>query len=137
MLILIDTNIMLDVLMVRHPFYEESKKIFNFLAKEGRGYFTANQTTDIFYLFNKVVKDKKKTKDVLNSVTELFVVLDILGEDVKNALASPMTDYEDALLAHCAARSGMDYIVTRNAKDFAASPLLALTPAEFLELCHG
>lgn len=44
-----------------------------------------------------------------------------------------MKDYEDALVAECCVRNNVDIIVTRNKKDFAHSPVPALTPREFIE----
>ena len=44
-----------------------------------------------------------------------------------------MTDYEDALLAYCARRHRVDYIITRNVKHFAGSPIVATLPGDFLE----
>ncbi len=57
---------------------------------------------------------------------------DALGEDVNAAIASNMTDFEDALVSAIAARCRMDYIITRNTRDFRESPVKALTPQEFL-----
>jgi len=45
-----------------------------------------------------------------------------------------MNDYEDALLAHCAKRVKADYIITRNIVDFKNSPVLPITPTDFLLL---
>lgn len=59
---------------------------------------------------------------------------DALGEDVNAAIASNMTDFEDALVSAIAARCRMDYIITRNTRDFRESPVKALTPQEFLNL---
>ena len=59
---------------------------------------------------------------------------DALGEDVNAAIASNMTDFEDALVSAIAARCRMDYIITRNTWDFRESPVKALTPQEFLNL---
>jgi hypothetical protein len=43
-----------------------------------------------------------------------------------------MADFEDALQAAFAECSALDVIVTRNTVDFAQSPVVALTPEEFL-----
>ena len=59
---------------------------------------------------------------------------DVLGEDVNAAIASKMADFEDALVSAIAARCRMDYIITRNTRDFRESPVKALTPQEFLNL---
>jgi hypothetical protein len=45
-----------------------------------------------------------------------------------------MDDYEDALLACCARNWEAGCIVTRNTKDFANSPVRALTPEDFLKI---
>jgi predicted nucleic acid-binding protein len=46
-----------------------------------------------------------------------------------------MPDFEDAVIAAVAQREGADYIVTRNTKDFIASPVPAITPEDFLARC--
>jgi predicted nucleic acid-binding protein len=51
---------------------------------------------------------------------------------VHAALQSPMRDFEDAVLAHAAAQTGADAIVTRNLRDFAKSPVRALSPEQWL-----
>lgn len=45
-----------------------------------------------------------------------------------------MPDYEDALIAYAALRQGVNFIITRNKKDFARSPVPALAPEEFIAL---
>jgi hypothetical protein len=60
-------------------------------------------------------------------------VLDITASDVQNALNADMPDYEDSLLACRAERQKIDYIVTRNEKDFSMSRVSALSPQAFLK----
>jgi hypothetical protein len=62
--------------------------------------------------------------------------MDVVGID-KSLLVSALTnenfdDIEDCLQAECAASVGADYIITRNTKDFIASPVPAITPEDFL-----
>lgn len=45
-----------------------------------------------------------------------------------------MKDYEDALIAHSAARNGVDVIITYSMKDYANSPVKALLPTDFVAL---
>ena len=45
-----------------------------------------------------------------------------------------MSDYEDALIAYAALRNDVDLIITRNAKDFAQSPVSIMEPAEFVRI---
>ena len=46
---------------------------------------------------------------------------------------SPIADYEDAIMVETAKNAGIDYIVTRNIKDYSKSPVKVTSPAEFLE----
>ncbi|MDR1205659.1 MAG: hypothetical protein LBL26_09305 [Peptococcaceae bacterium] len=64
-------------------------------------------------------------------------IIDVTAADVKNALASAMSDYEDAMLAVSGQRWKADYIITRNEKDFRQSPVTALSPQAFLEQFHS
>ena len=51
-----------------------------------------------------------------------------------NAMSSPMSDYEDAVMSETSFRECMDYIVTRNLRDYTKSKVPVLKPADFLEL---
>lgn len=49
----------------------------------------------------------------------------------------PMRDFEDALQVAAAMACGAQFIVTRNERDFKASPVPALSPEAFLRLYPG
>ena len=60
-------------------------------------------------------------------------LLDTTKEDVLNALPLPYSnDLEDSLMMEAAKREKMDLIITRNLKDYASSPVKALSPGQFL-----
>ena len=60
-------------------------------------------------------------------------LLDTTKEDVLNALPLPYSnDLEDSLMMETAKREKMDLIITRNLKDYASSPVKALSPGQFL-----
>ncbi len=61
-----------------------------------------------------------------------FQVAGVDKVDCLNALGLDMSDYEDALVSVCAQKVKADYVLTRNTKDYEASPVPALTPDEFL-----
>ena len=65
---------------------------------------------------------------------ELFSILDVTDEDCKEALLSEMNDYEDAVLSSCAARNRIDYIVTRNEKDYEKSKVQVISPNQLLKI---
>jgi predicted nucleic acid-binding protein len=131
---LIDTNVIMDVLLARQPHFEFSQKCAKICGERIIGCLTATQTKDIFYFLEKSKTPVGEAKRMIKELSAEFVILDILAVDVQSALISGMSDYEDALIAHCAARSGIDYIITRNVKDFDASPVDAISPKDFLEM---
>ena len=135
MKIMIDTNVVLDVLLEREPFFRASYEVLKRAALEQVECFVSTTAaTDIFYLLRRATRDSQAAKDGLEKLSQLVGFVGALGEDVYAALASNMTDFEDALVSAVAERCHMDYIVTRNARDFRESPVPALTPREFLEL---
>jgi predicted nucleic acid-binding protein len=91
-------------------------------------------TTDIVYVLRRSYLGTQKTKEALNHILTMFELLDGHPLDCKRAHESDMPDYEDALIAFAAQRQGVDFIVTRNKRDFAHSPIPALTPEEFVKL---
>ena len=64
----------------------------------------------------------------------LFELIDTAGMDCRRALSSDMSDFEDAVMAESSLRAGMDYIVTRNSRDYRQSAVPVCTPGEFLEM---
>ncbi|MBR2709454.1 PIN domain-containing protein [Candidatus Saccharibacteria bacterium] len=131
MKVLLDTNIIIDSLQSRKGFLEDAGQVM-LRAFEYDGYLVASSITDIFYLHNRYTHDKKKAKESLSELFELFGVLDTTAEDCKNALRSEVADYEDAVIIESAKRNNIDCIVTRNTKDFVNSKIKAYSPVEFL-----
>lgn len=133
MMVLIDTNVVLDVLTKREPYYEFSASLLKLCGIQITGCIAASQTTDIFYLLRRFGKDAQSAKDIVKKLTDNLKVLDITEADVQNALTSAMPDYEDSILACCAKRQKVEYIITRNERDFKLSQIPALSPQAFLE----
>ena len=129
----IDTNVILDVMVGREPHYECSAACLKLCGMRITGLVAASQTTDIFYLLCREGHNAPAAKAFLQKLVDHVKVIDVIAADVKNALASDMSDYEDALLAFCGKRQKAQYIITRNEKDFAQSPVPALSPQAFLE----
>ena len=133
MSVLIDTNVILDAITGRAPFNENAEKLFLLTAEDKiNASITANSVTDIYYLIRKYLHSIDEAKIVLWKLFALFQILDVTGTDCKKALELNMSDYEDALIATCANRNKVDWIISRNTKDFINSPVPAITPEDFL-----
>jgi predicted nucleic acid-binding protein len=134
MKIVLDTNVVLDTLARREPFFERSQTVIRLVAEgKVKGAVTANTITDIYYILRKHL-DKVAIKTAVRGLVELLEVVDVTGNECRAALDLTIDDYEDAVLACCAENWEADYIVTRNIKDFAGSPIRALTPDDFLKI---
>jgi predicted nucleic acid-binding protein len=133
MKILIDTNIILDVLAKRKPFFKSSATILRLSERQEISCFvTANSITDIFFILRKHFTDRQHLKDIIQKLLLIVDVADTLKSDIIQAFELDFTDYEDALQARCAKRIKAEYIVTRNSTDYKNSPVPAITPDDFL-----
>lgn len=134
MKILIDTNIVIDILEKREPYFEDSYKVLKkCLEKDIECLITATAATDIFYLLRKSFHSSQIAKDYLKQLSQLVVFADVRALDIQNALIKSMTDFEDAVADAVAQRWKAEYIVTRNIKDFAGSAVPAVLPVDFLK----
>ncbi len=135
MRVLVDACVIVDVLQAREPFRAEAEKIFIAAAnKRVDTFITAKSVTDIYYLVHRSTHSDKETRKILSNLFVIFEVIDSAGLDCLKALSSEMTDYEDAVMTETALRTGIDWIVTRNVKDYGKSPVSVCTPNDFLSL---
>lgn len=133
MKLLIDTNIILDFLQKREPYYEDASAIFQLsVDNEVIECVTASSITDIYYLVNKEFKDVKKTKERIQDLLELITILDVTNKDIHDAIRSEWKDFEDSLQYIVALHNSVDAIITRNTKDFSESSIPIYSPKEFL-----
>ena len=137
MRVLLDTNVILDVLQKRDPWFESGRRLFLAIANNRiQGCFTAKQAADIHFFSRKQFKEEtnvdEKSRQVVSKLYALFELLDTTAEDCQNALSIANNDYEDAILIAGAVREKVDCIVTRIPDHFQVSPIPAYTPDEFV-----
>ena len=134
MKITIDTNIILDVLLEREPFYEYSKAILELCEKRKiHGFISASSATDIFYLVRKALSSTEAAYDALGEILNIVKILTVTNDDVNKAFLQKAKDFEDCLLATCAKSNNCDAIITRNKKDFMTFGITLFSPEEFIE----
>lgn len=135
MRLMIDTNIFLDVLTRREPFYADSRALLELCeSKKVLGFVSASSVTDIFYLVHRHLHSVEMAYKALGSVLDIAKVLSVTNDDVLNAYLIRASDFEDCLLATCAKSGNCDAIVTRNKGDFLTFGVTLLTPKEVLDL---
>lgn len=134
MKILIDTNVILDVLQKREPFFADSyQSLRKALEADTECLISASAATDIFYVLRKALQSASKAKQQIERLSQIVTFADVQGTDIHTALMYSMSDFEDAVVDAVAERNEASYILTRNIKDFAGSSVPAVTPTEFLK----
>ena len=132
--ILIDSNIILDVVQEREPFKSLAKQIIALcIKKEINGFVTAHSLCDIFYILRKD-KTVHERLSLISNICKYVTVISERQTDFEAITENPETkDLEDSLQMICAENANLDYIVTRNVKDFEKSRIPAIEPEEFLK----
>lgn len=135
MLVLFDTNIILDILEKRLPFYDSSESVLEKCVSGGvTGYISLHSISNIFYILRKRYSAADRRKLLLN-ILSLLQVASADHESVRNALQrEDFSDFEDCLQDECAKQVYADYIVTRNINDFTMSDVPAVTPEDLLKI---
>lgn len=134
MKIMCDTNVIIDVLLERQPFVDDSCKVLS-LCEEHRldGFVSASSVTDIYYLVRKYTHSTELAYTAIGKLLEIVKVCSVASNDVLTAFQRKAKDFEDCLVATCAKSIRCDYIVTRNKKDFGEFDIPPLTPSELLQ----
>mgnify|MGYP001037454911 FL=1 len=137
MLVLFDTNIILDVLEKRPPFYHASKSVLeSCVSGSVTGYIALHSISNIFYILRKRYSAADRRKLLLN-ILDLLQVACADHESVRNALQrDDFSDFEDCLQDECAKQVYADYIVTRNINDFSTSDIPAILPEDLLKILN-
>ncbi|MBO4706164.1 MAG: PIN domain-containing protein [Spirochaetaceae bacterium] len=134
MTVFLDSNIILDILLKNEELYKESQQLLNLADNHKIDFFiSATSVTDIFYIVNKKIKNREKTKEHIKLLLELVSIAGIDEACIKNALNSSWNDFEDAVQHESSVQIQADYLVTRNTKDFKTSFVEVITPGDFLK----
>ncbi|MBQ3759747.1 MAG: PIN domain-containing protein [Synergistaceae bacterium] len=129
---LIDTNILLDVLQMRTPHFEDSFMIWGVCEYDPdvTGYISTMSPLNIAYIMRKELTSER-IQEMFMTLASTFEFVDLKQSDLAMAADMKWRDFEDAVQAATASRIHADYIITRNTKDFEGSNVRALTPEEY------
>jgi Predicted nucleic acid-binding protein, contains PIN domain len=134
MKVLLDTNVILDVLLKREPFFADSYKVMKMSTENAvECIISASAVTDIFYILNRHFHDVNICKTYIYKLIQLVSVSDVNADDIQTALSIDISDFEDALVTGIAMKNKAEYIITRNVKDFDTKYIKILTPKDFTE----
>ncbi len=129
--IFFDTNVVIDVLADRRPFSIDAAKLLNYsLSGKVKIYVSAVSYNNIYYIMRQLLSNNETMK-LLSQLSEMVEIVDVTKNTIKKSIKSDFKDFEDAIQYNCAlSNTKIDFIVTRDAKDFKKSTLSILAPKE-------
>ncbi|MFB6319643.1 type II toxin-antitoxin system VapC family toxin [Saccharicrinis sp. FJH54] len=131
--LLIDTNVVLDLLSKRKPFYDSAAKIFSLADKRKLNLSISSLTfANTNYVLTRL-KSADEAREILRKFRVLVNVFSLDDKIIDLALNdSNFKDFEDGLQYYSAIENGQEIIITRDLKDFKKSRIPVLTPEEYL-----
>ncbi len=135
MKVFLDANVFLDLFLDRGRFADAAEIILGW-CEEGKieGYTSATNIANIYYLINQQ-KTKAETRKIIRKVLEFLSVPATSRKDLLLAIESDFSDFEDGIQYYSALNiDAVNYIITRNKKDFKTSAITVVTTEEFVKL---
>lgn len=134
MRVLIDTNIVLDFLLQREPFFQDAELLFQTIdVGQVIGYVTATTLTDIFYIARRHTRNPEQARQAVSETLTAMAICPIDRAVLESALNSGLADFEDAVQIFSAVAQGLDAIVTRDVRGFLNSPVPVLSVQDLLQ----
>ena len=129
---LFDTNVVLDVWLLRDPFWRDSASAIGKVEiAEIEGFICPTTITTLHYLGKKQLGEKLAREHLFN-LLKIFRLGQLKDSTFHLALESQISDFEDAVIEAVAIESGLDAIITRNTRDFKKSRIRAIEPLELV-----
>jgi predicted nucleic acid-binding protein len=131
--VFVDTNIVIDLLAKREPFYMEAQELFTLSdKKEVQLHISSLTFANAYYSIARHHKEVD-AKKYLAKFKVLVNILSLEDKAIELALASDFNDFEDGLQYFVAMDNNADVIITRNKKDFKSSKIPVMTAGEYLK----
>jgi predicted nucleic acid-binding protein len=132
MKVFVDTNILVDVLARREPFYQDSAYVWT-LAEQGRvaGFVSVISFNNIYYVVRRL-RTRRVANRMMVLLRDTFTPVALDKQILDQAIDAGLSDLEDAIQYFSAVRAGADCVISRDAGAFPKSDLLVLTPQELL-----
>lgn len=128
----LDTNVMLDLLAQRVPFYDSVARIAT-LADQKKLILVASPIS--FTTVDYVLRKFESAEIVMNKLRRFRIICEVGSideETTEKALNSDFEDFEDAVQYFCALQADCSVIITRNGNNFKNSNLPIMTSEEYL-----
>lgn len=136
MIVLLDTDVLIDLALDRQPYAEPAANLLDFLEQHPGQAFAALHSFSNFYYLVAPKRGKQETKEFLLDLTRFVSVAETTTESLY-AGNLDLSDFEDALQVAAAVACQARAITTRNLRDHARSPIPAMEPQALLKVLSG
>ena len=131
--VFVDTDIVLDLLSNREPFYSHSAQLFSEADKgKIRIHVSSLTFSNLNYILSRQYSVDQARKKLLKFKT-LVTVLSVTDKVVELALSSDFKDFEDVLQYFTAIENNLKTLLTRNLKDYKTADITVMTAEQFLK----
>ena len=132
--IFIDTDVILDVVFERKPFFYQSQKILSLIEKNYFIGFTSSLIlANCFYIISSN-KNKDIAQKTISKLRSILIILPLTDKEIGESLNSNINDFEDGVQYFIAINNGIDTIITRNIQDYKKANINVFLPNDFLNL---
>ena len=132
--VFVDTDIILDLFTGRKPFSIHSEQLFGLADKKAvKIYISSISFSNIFYILRKF-ESYQKAYEILRKLKTIVSVLSVDEKIIDLSLHSGFTDFEDAIQYFTAKENKINFLITRNIKDYKKAQIKVLSADEFLKL---
>ena len=131
MKLFLDTNIVIDFLSGRKPFADDAIALFQ-LADNHEVELVVSDLTlvNTVYVLQRLHYPIESVYEALNNIRPLISIVPIGESIIDMCLQRKSNDFEDEVQYFAAVNAEVDYIVTRNKKDFDFGDDAVVTPKE-------
>ena len=129
-MILLDTYVLIDVALDRHPHSGPSSELLDQIEQGAESAYIAwHSVSDLYYIVAPA-RGGVSARDFIVELTRFVEVATTDTEAIRYAAGLPMGDFEDAMQVAAARACGARHIVTRNVRDYERSPIRAIDPQQ-------
>ncbi len=132
--IFIDTDVILDLVFERKPFFYNSQKIISLIEKNYFIGFTSSLILANCYYIISSNKNANVAKKTISKLRSILTILPFTDKEIGESLNSNMKDFEDGIQYFITINSGLDTIITRNISDYKNVDINVFMPNDFLNL---
>lgn len=137
MILLLDTDILIDFALERAPHARHAAELLDELEKRPGMAYVAWHSISNFYYVVSPARGRDATRGFLLDLAGFVRIAPTTTESLFYALELEMGDFEDAMQVAAALACQASVIATRNLRDYARSPIRAREPQLILAELAG